>query len=396
MTLKQSRPAPDQTVAPGDRLIWKLGTVDAGAFAQLFDLDLQATAQAKAGTRLGVAALVGAADRPLDDQDPAASMVISVADAAANLVVDSNLVGVPFTTGSPVEFTVEVKNLGTVTAAACTLKITLPAKTAFSGSDPAPIDSGERVITWQIGDIAPAESRSVSVKVTLDDMLRAAAYGFAPSLGGLNFKFDATSATRVFDPANGHVEIERYPEPAGSNVTVSLNVTGTANPGELLIGKDATVEVIYGNFGNAPASKAKVALNLPKGLDLESAIPAAARSSASDPGGASISSWELGDLRVGESGIIKSHIHVTSIGPDGSLVSAAISAEGNDVPSGEKTVYSLQFAANSNAQVASALRPPPGPVGGHAMRWIFAIVVAALAATTALIIRTMRKRNPIP
>jgi hypothetical protein len=351
--------------------------------------------EARTGTRLGVAALVGTSDQAVSDQDPAASMVISVADAAANLVVDSTLVGVPFTTGSPVEFTVEVKNLGTVAASACALKMTLPAKAAFTGSDPAPADSSEQAVTWQIGDIAPAESRSVDVRVTLDDILRAAAYGFAPGLAGLNFTFDATSATRVFDPVNGHVEIERYPEPAGSNVAVSLNVTGASLPGELPIGKDGAIDLVYGNFGNAPASQTKVALNLPKGLDLVSAVPAAARSSASDAGGASVSSWELGDLRVGESGIIKSHIHVTSIGPDGSLVSAAISAEGNDVPSGEKTAYSLQFAADSNAHVAGTPRRPPGPGGGHALPWIFAIGVAALAATTALIIRAMRKRNPI-
>lgn len=74
-------------------------------------------------------------------------------------------------------------------------------------------------------------------------------------------------------------------------------------------------------------------------------MPLAARSNRSDKSSPSFSSWDLGDLGVGDSGVIKSQIHVTSIGPDGSLVSAKISATGNDVPSREKIAYALQRAA---------------------------------------------------
>ncbi len=389
LTLKEARPAPDLTEAPGDRFSWKLGTVDAGAFPRLFNLDLQTTTDATVGSRLGVAALVSASDQQPGDEDTDARIAFLVVNAAANLVLESNLIAVPFTTDEPVGFTVTVTNLGTAAASACVLKMIVPAKATFTGSDPAPSDKGGSVVTWPIGDIAPNESRSVAVKVALDPILRAAAYGFAPKLGSLTFKFDATTATSVFDPSTGHLEIERYPEPAGSKVAVSLNVPGVEHPGELPVGKDATFQVIYGNYGNAPASKVTVSLNLPKGLDLVGATPPPVRSNQGDASGSSVYSWDLGDLPVGESGIIASQIHVTSIGDDGSLVSAVISAEGDDVASAEKIAYSLQRAANSDGSAVGAVPRQPGsrqaePRGGRARWWIVPIAVLALAALWAV------------
>lgn len=395
LTLKQSRPPLDSAGSPADRPTWRLGTVDAGALPQVFELDLQAGNDVMAGKGLGVAAVVSTGDREQSDEGNSATAVFLVAKPAANLVTESNLGGVPFTADNPVEFTVEVTNLGTVPAAACVLKLTLPARVSFTSSSPESSATNGNVVTWQIGDLAAAETRSVTVRITLDGLLRAAAYGFAPALGSLNFIFDATTTTDQLDPASGHLEVDRYAEPAGSNVEVSLNVPGVPHPGELLIGKDATIEIIYGNFGNAPASKATVALTLPKGLDFVGATPAAAHSNKSDPSGPSVVSWDLGDLRVGESSVIRSHIQVTALGADGSLVSAAIAAEGNDVPSREKTAYSLQRAAKSDTHVAGALPREAGPPRGGARRpWVVWIVVIVLVAVVVLaIVRAISKRN---
>jgi len=100
---------------------------------------------------------------------------------------------------------------------------------------------------------------------------------------------------------------------------------------------------MYGNFGNAPAKHASVSLTLPEGLALVDAQPSAASSNKSDK--SVVYSWNLGDLRVGQSGLVKAKVHVTSVGADGSLVGARISAAGKDVPSQEKTAYSLRYAA---------------------------------------------------
>jgi hypothetical protein len=377
LSAKESRPAPDktETAADGVHLTWNLGVMEAGAFPKMFDLDVLAAADLKQGTALAIEASVSTTDKVVDEGNTRTAFAILAASAAADLTVQSSLDGVPFTVDNPVDFTVEVTNLGTVAATSCVLKMTVPAKATFTSSDPSPSDKTGSVVTWELGDIAPAESHSVNVEVALDRILRAAAYGFAPKQRALNFKFDATTATGVFNPDDGHLEIGRFPEPAGSNVKVALNVPGADYPGKLPVGKDATFEIIYGNYGNAPASQVKVLLTLPNGLDLASERPVAARSGKSDKSGPTLSSWDLGDLGVGDSGIIKAQIHVASIGANGSLVSAEISAAGNDVPSREKIAYSLQRATNSRDKIADALRGQVALRGGHTMLWLFLIAV---------------------
>lgn len=347
LSLKQSRPAPTKTepAKDGVRLTWNLGVMEAGAFPRLFDLDLEAAADLKRGTELAIEASVSTTDKVTEERNTRSAFVLSVERAAADLIVQSNLDGAPFTVDEPVDFAVDVTNLGTISASACALTMTLPPRVKFESSDPLSADHSGNRVTWKLDDLAQAQSHTVNIRVVLDHILIAAAYGFAPKLGNLNFKFDATTSTELFDPKHGHLEIARYPEPAGSNVSVSLNVTGATHPGELPVGGDATYEIAYGNYGNAPASQVSVSLTLPAGLNLVGAIPAATRSTKDEKSGASILSWDIGELRAADSGIIKSQIHVTSIGADGSLVSAAISAAGNDVRSREKTAYSLQHAA---------------------------------------------------
>jgi uncharacterized repeat protein (TIGR01451 family) len=388
LSLKEARPAPNkaETAQDGVRLTWSLGLIEAGAFPKMFDLDVLAAANLARGTELAIEASVSTTDKVVDESNARSTFVLLVENAAAGLIVQSNLDGVPFTVDSPVDFTVDVTNLGTVSASACVLTMTVPARATFSSSDPSPSAKSGDVVTWELGDVTPAQSHSLKIEVALDQILRAAAYGFAPKLGSLNFKFDATTATGVFNPDEGHLEIRRYPEPAGSNVTVALNVPGAEYPGELPVGEDASFEIIYGNYGNAPASQVKISLTLPHGLDLVGAMPVATRSAKSDNSGPSISSWDLGNLDVGDSGIIKSQIHVTSIGVGGSLVSAEISAAGNDVPSRKKIAYSLQRAANS--------RDKGGDMhGGHTIMWL--LLIAVLTAGVVWMSRRSRSKTSL-
>lgn len=229
LSLKESRPAPNktETAQDGVRLTWNLGVMEAGAFPKMFDLDVQAAADLKKGSALAVEASVTTTDTVVDEGNTRTAFGILVGDAAADLIVQSNLDGVPFTVDSPVDFTIDVTNLGTVSASACVLKMTIPARATFTSSAPSPSNKSGNIVTWELGDIAPTQSHSVKVEVVLDRILRAAAYGLAPQQRGLNFKFDATTATTVFNPDDGHLDISRYPEPAGSNVKVALNVPGS-------------------------------------------------------------------------------------------------------------------------------------------------------------------------
>ena len=344
-TLKQSKPAPDRTenARDGQRLSWNLGTIEAGAFPRLFDLDLQAAPDLKRGATVNVAASLSTTDKVVDPSNTRWALAFSVENPLSYLLVESNLDSVPFTADSPVDFTAALTNLGTVVASACVLRMELPARVAFKSSDPAPSERNGNAVTWQLGEIAPAESRPVKVRVELAPVLRAAAYGFAPKLANLKFKFDATTASNQFNPAP-HFEISRHVEPIGSRVEVSLNASGLKHPGELPIGEDVTYHIVYGNFGNARANQVSVSMKLPDGLALASANPPAA-SSQNDKSGNNVISWAVGDLRAGQSGIISARIHVVSVSSNGSLVAARISAGGQDVSSTEKTAYLTGYAA---------------------------------------------------
>jgi uncharacterized repeat protein (TIGR01451 family) len=347
LVLKQSRPAPTttETAKDGIRLTWNLGAIEAGAFPRMFDLDLQADAGLKRGTELAVGASVSTSDKVVAETNLRSAFVFSVENAAADLIVDSNLDAAAFTADAPVDFTARVSNFGTASASGCILKMTVPNRSTFQSSDPPPSSQSGNVVTWQLGDLAAADVRPVKVKVVLDPILRSTAYGFGPKLGGLKFTFDATTTTHQFNPARGHLEVARFPEPAGSNVSVSLSVVGAGHPGELPVGKDVTYRIRYGNFGNEPASQVSLSMTLPNGLTLLDAQPPATSSKKDDKSGSTVSLWDIGDLAVGRAAVIKTKVHVVSVGADGTLVSARISAQGNDVSSRDKTAYSRCYAA---------------------------------------------------
>src|ERR1700687_2315358 len=93
LVLKQSRRAPTttETAKDGIRLTWNLGTMEARAFPRMFDLDLQAGADLKRGTELAIGASVSTSDKVVDEHNTRSAFVLSVENAAADLIVDSNL-----------------------------------------------------------------------------------------------------------------------------------------------------------------------------------------------------------------------------------------------------------------------------------------------------------------
>jgi uncharacterized repeat protein (TIGR01451 family) len=350
LTLKQSTPAPDKIASTKSAasLTWNLGIVPAGAFPRLFDLDLQTANDVVPGHLLGVAASMSTSDRTLSDINSRNAIVFLVAPAAANLVVQSDIDSVPFTPltyYTPVEFTTEVTNLGTIPASACVLKMTLSQGATFKSSDPPPANHSDNQAVWNLGDIAVNQSRPIKIKIGLNSNLRPPAFALRSKADDLHFTFDASTTTNQLTTARNHLETTRYVEAAGSNLRVSLNVLAGDHPGELPIGKDVTYEIVYGNYGNAPAKEVSVSLMLPDGLAMVDAQPPGNSSNKSGKPDGGVFSWSLGDLGVGRSGVVKSKVHVTSVGPDGSFVWAKISAAGHDdVPSQGKTAYSLRYA----------------------------------------------------
>jgi uncharacterized repeat protein (TIGR01451 family) len=261
LNLGRAEPPPGTTTTAGGgtTLTWNLGTVPAGAFPQVFELDLSAAAELPPRTELKVAANVATSDHDADARNDIDTFTLEVGPAGADLQVGSDLDAVPLIAGPPVKFTAEVGNWGTTVASASALTLSLPAKVSFKSSDPAPTSTSANRVTWQLGDIAPAESRTVAVTIALDMSL-----GITPGTM-LKFAFDASTGTDV-NPDNNHLEISRHVELAGPDLKVWLNVQGADEPGELTVGKDVTYVILYGNFGNQTASNVTLSLSLAEGL----------------------------------------------------------------------------------------------------------------------------------
>ena len=384
LKLQQARPAPDRTEAAtgGPSLVWNLGTVKAGAFPRIFELDLTAATDVAAGTELPVSATLATSDADASQKHNRAVLSFQVQSPAADLAVQSDLNAVPLTIGQPIEFAAELSNWGNIVASASTLTLVLPAKVTYKSSDPVATETSGNTVRWQIGDILPAATRRVAVTISLDAGLAASASEPTPE-NLLKFKFDASTTVSQANPAHNHLEINKHIERAGSDLKVWLSVQGAENPGELPVGKDVTYTITYGNFGNAPAQQASVSLSLSEGLNLVRAAPPPAGTSKNDRFAGGVLSWNLGDLNVGQSNIIKSQIHIASVPEDGSLVMATIVAPGPSANSGENVAYSWRHAPRA------AGRPGAMAQSGHPLRWVAAMLI--LLAVLWAVIRARRR-----
>jgi uncharacterized repeat protein (TIGR01451 family) len=366
LMLQSAGPAPNKM--EGRSLVWNLGTIAAHAFPQTFDLTLAVAKDAP--SELTVSADATSSERDQHTENSSDTFPIIVKPAAADLIVQSTLGTEALTVGKPVKFGVSVSNQGNISASAILLRVVLPPKVSFKSGDPAPTATSSDTTTWQLDDIAPGSSRTIAVAIALDTSLAASASEPTPE-NLLKFKLDASTTTTQVTPANNHLEIEKHVELAGSDLKVWLSVQGAENPGELPVGKDVTYTITYGNFGNAPAQHASVSLSLSQGLDFVRAEPPAVDASKNERFAGGVLSWDAGDLRVGQSNIIRSQVYVTSVPEDGCLVMATISATSADVNAGDNVAYSLRHASRAVERQTAAR-------GGHTMLWLFLIAVLAI------------------
>lgn len=388
LKFKQARPPADRTEAAktGTEVVWNLGAVPAKAFPRIFELDITA-GEISSNTAL-VVATITTTDGDSNQKKRSATLVLRVRPAAADLVVRSSLEAVPLTIGGPVKFTAEVSNWGSVSASGSALSLTVPPKVLFQSSDPAPTGTTANVVKWQLGDIEPAGSRSVTVTIALD-MSLAASIGDTAPVSLLKFIFDASTTTTDINPANNHIEIEKPVEVAGFDLQTWLDIEGT-ELGPLPIGKDVTYAITYGNFGNAPAAKASVSLSLGDGFNFVSAEPRSTRSSKSDRFGGGMVTWDVGDLRVGESSLIKCRVHVASVPDYGSLVMANITAPGTDINPANNSAFFYGYPPTTaeGGALRKALVNRQAGRTAVVLRWL---LVLAFIAAVWLLVRKMRR-----
>jgi hypothetical protein len=382
LTLQSAEPAPNTVDGPD--LVWNLGTLAAHAFPQTVDLSLEVGPDAAA--ELTVSATVTPSEAEAHPEHASDTLPLTVKPAAAELDVQSTLGTVALTVERPTTFALSVTNQGTVTAAGTLLQMVLPPKVSLKAADPSGTAgaTGDSV-AWQVGDIPPGVSRTITMTIAADPSLAATALD--PSARRtLAFKFDASTPSHQVDTRHAQLEIRKAIGRAGSDLKVWLGVQGADTPGELTTGKDVTYTITYGNFGSRPAQHASVALSLSQGLSLVRADPSPQVITTSEQFPAGILARNVGEIAAGKSDIIKSQIHVASIPDAGSLVKATISDPGgSDVNSGENIAYSLRHAPKGAGLHATAAHP------GHALRWL--ILLPFLLVIVRVALRARRHRT---
>ena len=124
-----------------------------------------------------------------------------------------------------------------------------------------------------------------------------------------------------------------------------MGVLGAGAPGTLTVTQAVTYTIHYGNFGNEVAQTSTLTLSLWSGLTVLSAQPAAGRTATSATFGGGVLGWELGNINVGDEGVIQVRVRVDAVPPEGSLVMATITSDGRDLVPGDNVAVELRRAA---------------------------------------------------
>jgi len=388
---------PAASAAGASSYAWDLGTIKAGAFPRLIQLNLKINGDVQPHSRVTIGAGVATTDQEDNLQNNSDALTLAVEPAAAAIALNSDLDAVALTADAPTRFTVDVSSVGTVTAGSVTLSMTPPAGVSFVSSEPA-ASVANNSVEWRLGDMEPGGMRTVGIGVAIDKRLaQQAADGVTPAT--IRFEFGASTTTTAATAGDHRLVVDKRVERAGHDLKLWLTVAGAGEPGELVVGSDVDYVVDYGNFGNRSATAAKVTVTLPSGLVPVSPEPAKSDGNAKDNAATRTLSWDVGDVRVGESRTIRTRVHVASIPPEGALATASISASGRDIDPENNRAVSLRRAARieNKAPVAPAVAQAGTVKSESSSKWIgWAIPVVGLVVIGGLWLMIRNRKKPTP
>jgi len=386
----QSSVPPPTRVESENHPVWELDTVRAKALAKLFEVTAQADTNLAPGRQLEISAEAQGGEGNASSADNHASYTVYVQAAWPALVfLGSTLDSVPLTTDGPATFQVTLRNAGFLPAIDSRLEVTLPKEVKFDKGDPQPESSSGQVVTFKLGDLARAESRSVTMTVELDPrQLSEVSLSDVP----LSFAFRASHIASGAEVTDTHFEVTKRIESAGQDVAVWLTTVGAKEPGEVSPRDKVTCAITYANLGNQPAHKVSVALSLGEGLEIAHSDPppSGTATNSTYPGG--VVHWDIGDLDIGMQGSIRSVIHVTSVPDDGALVTASITADGVDLDASNNTASVLWHRPLSAAAVKAAAFHPSGRALAkthHHLRHLFELIL--VVGIGWVVVRTFRR-----
>ena len=203
--------------------------------------------------------------------------------------------------GDTIVYTLEYENSGTGWATLVEITDTIPADTTFVSSDPAYDDVTGDTYTWNIGDLAPGGSGTITITVTVD-------------VGTADETLLHNTGTLDYADANGnyYTQLSDY-----ADVVVTapiMTFTKTADVSEADPGDTIVYTLEYENIGTGDASDVTIVDTLPVDVTLVWAIPPASSLVGN------VATWYIGTVPSGDSGKVDVFVRVNVGTPDQTLL----------------------------------------------------------------------------
>lgn len=276
-TFVSANPAPSSI--SGSTLTWDLGDLATNQtlnFAVTVRVDTDALGDM---TNQAVVSFDEQATRDRDLSNNRDDLVSPIVDEADVAIVKDGPTG-PLPTGSQLVYTLDYRNNGPALARDVQITDALPAGVTFESANPAPTAQAGKILTWDIGTLAPNATGRITVigraTTALDqELLR-------------NAVLIETSST---DPNNGN-----NTDTADTEVqTADVSVVKTPRADTVVAGTQLTYNLLVSNGGPLAASGVRLDDTLPNAMRFVSAEPAP----AAQVGQAL--TWDIGTLVGGES-----------------------------------------------------------------------------------------------
>lgn len=271
-----SNPAPSSQ--SGQTMSWNLGTLADQATGTI-DLVLRADPALANNTTVTNQSQISTttSDRTSSNNTSSAqTLVVTRSDVAVTKTGPARV-----SAGDSVSFTISYINNGPSVARAVVIEDTLPSELDFVSATPAPATNAAGVLTWNIGDLNPGASGSITIQMQSR---------FDQAEATLN----ATNQARISTPTTDETPDNNTSSHTVAVETVDLSATKTM-PAYVVAGVPFTATLTYANAGPATATSITLRDLLPQGLTYLSASPA--------PSGPGLR-WNLGNLPAGGTGTI--------------------------------------------------------------------------------------------
>jgi uncharacterized repeat protein (TIGR01451 family) len=216
----QSSVPPPTRLDSGYNPIWEIDALPAKALPRLFEVTAETENDLAPGRQLEISAEAENIEGNANSSDDNASYTIYVQSVGPALVfLGSSLDSVLLTTDSPTTFQINLRNAGNLPATNTLLQATLPKEVKFDKADPQPASSSSQLVTFELGDLARGESRSVTMTVEFDP------HQVSDVLQGdraLKFDFKVSGAGSDGKVTSSNFGITKHIESAGQDVAVWL------------------------------------------------------------------------------------------------------------------------------------------------------------------------------